>query len=76
MIVAKRKILNGVVCTSACLCLRTMLAFLRFMNVDPQKLLTWLFLIHVITNLERNVMHRFKRLMMKIQQGGVARRGS
>jgi hypothetical protein len=76
MTVVKQKILNGVVCTGACLCLRTMLAFLCFMNVDPQKLLTWHFLIHVVTNLERNVMHRFKRLTMKIQQGGVALRGS
>jgi hypothetical protein len=35
-----KKILNGVVCTGACLCLGTMLHFLCFLNVDPQKLLT------------------------------------
>jgi hypothetical protein len=36
----KVKSLEGVICTGACLCLRKMLDFLRFMNVDPQKLLT------------------------------------
>jgi hypothetical protein len=34
------KTLKGVVSTGAYLCLGTMLDFLRFMNVDPQKLLT------------------------------------
>jgi hypothetical protein len=36
------------------------LVFLRLTNVDPQKLSTWLFSIHVITNLEQNVMHDIK----------------
>jgi hypothetical protein len=30
------------------------------MNVDPQKLLTWLFLIHIVTNLEQNAMCHIK----------------
>jgi hypothetical protein len=34
--IVKQKILNGVVCTSACLSLGTMLYFLRFTIVDPQ----------------------------------------
>jgi hypothetical protein len=32
--------------------------------------LTQLHLIHAVINVERNAMHRFKRLTMKIQQGG------
>jgi hypothetical protein len=36
------------------------LVFLHFTNVDPQKLLTWLFLIHVVTNLEQKAMHDVK----------------
>jgi hypothetical protein len=44
----KAKILEGVVCTGACLCLGTKLDFLRFMNVDPHAP-TWLFLIDIVT---------------------------
>jgi hypothetical protein len=57
--VVKQKILNGVICTSTCLCLGTMLAFLRFMNVDP-KAPTWFFLNDVVANLEWNAMHDIK----------------
>jgi hypothetical protein len=32
------------------------LVFLYFTNVDPQKLLTWLLLIDLVANLERNAM--------------------
>jgi hypothetical protein len=32
----KVKTLQGVVCTGACLCLGTMLAFLHFTNIGPQ----------------------------------------
>jgi hypothetical protein len=38
---------------------RGKLVFLIFRNVDPQAL-TWLFLIHIVTNLERNAMHGIK----------------
>jgi hypothetical protein len=40
MTIVKQKILNGVVCTGACICFRKMLDFLSFMNLDPHKLLT------------------------------------
>jgi hypothetical protein len=30
------------------------------MNVDPKKLLTWLLLLDIIANLERNAMHDIK----------------
>jgi hypothetical protein len=38
MTVIKVKTLNGAVCTSACLCLRTMLDLMMFREVVPQKL--------------------------------------
>jgi hypothetical protein len=45
------------------------LVFLSLTNVDLQ-CSTWLFLIHVITNLEQNVMHN-----IKIEQQGYDKDG-
>jgi hypothetical protein len=43
----------------------TKLDFLHFTDVDPNSLAR-LHLIHIVVNLERNAMHRFKRLTMEI----------
>jgi hypothetical protein len=47
------------------------LVFLCFTNVDLQKLLTWLFLIHVPINLERSAMED-----IKIERWGYGKEGS
>jgi hypothetical protein len=56
----KAKILNEVVCTSACLCLEIKLAFLRFMNVDPQNSNLVLLERCRNQNLHQNAMHDVK----------------
>jgi hypothetical protein len=50
------------VCTGAYLCLGTMLAFLRFTNVDPQELRLDFSFLTSYTTLSRNEMHDLNKI--------------
>jgi hypothetical protein len=50
----------GVLCTGACLCLRSEESFLELHECWPLKDLTWLLSIDIVANLERNAMHDIK----------------